>query len=105
MKNSLQRLFDIPYYIQKQFGEEHPVFLHATAQGIVSTTAKQYVQRSIAFRNFLLDRGLRKGHRVISIIGNSPDYNFVEMGILAAGGIHVPLSALYNAAQLQSIFE
>src|SRR6267154_2801298 len=102
MNENIQRLFDVPYFIQKQFGDAHAVFIHNTARGVETVYPSQYLQKSNSFAAYLLHLGLQKGDRVISVIGNSPEYNFAEVGILQAGGVHVPLSALYNTSQLKN---
>ncbi len=65
--------------------------------------SREYMKKSNDFSGYLIDNGMKKGDRVVTMINNSPEWNIAEIGILQAGGIHVPLSPLYNDIQLKSI--
>ena len=53
---------------------------------------EQYMNASAGIAGFLIEEGLQKGECVLSISENCPEWNFVDMGVMLAGGIHVPVS-------------
>jgi len=108
MKNwnySGKRLFDVPDELCRHYGGSHSVFLHKDTGRVVPVSVNEYVERSNSIACYLLQNGLRKGDRVLTLMRNAAEWNFIEMGILKAGGIHVPLSLLYTAPQLRTILK
>lgn len=53
----------------------------------------------------LIQYGISKGEPVLSITHNRPEFNFVDMGILQAGAIHVPLYPGIDVAKLAAIIK
>ncbi len=105
MDASRSRIFDIPLLIRQKYGGAHHLFLKRAPDGIASTTVDDFIEKANSFSGYLIEKGLKKGDKVVTIINNSPEWNIAETGILQAGGIHVPLSFLYSNEQLKNILK
>lgn len=51
----------------------------------------EYIGYANAIASGLLELGLQKGDKVITIMNNRPEWNFMDMGIMLAGMVHVPV--------------
>ncbi|MES2619865.1 MAG: AMP-binding protein [Bacteroidota bacterium] len=99
----MKTLADLPLQMQKVYGEEHVVF-KCRRRGIKENiTLREYVSNSEAVCMFLQKVGLQPKDRVLSIVGNSPEWHFIEIGIFSCGAIHVPLSPLINIEQIEYV--
>ena len=54
-------------------------------------TAEDYSQIANQFALGLLEMGLTKGDKIMTVTNNRPQWNFVDMGMSKAGLIHVPV--------------
>ena len=57
----------------------------------IEYSAEEYSRISHSFCYGLIELGFRKGDKIITISNNRPEWNFVDMGISMAGGVHVPV--------------
>jgi long-chain acyl-CoA synthetase len=62
-----------------------------------------YVDNSYNFSYGLLELGIKKGDRIITISNNRPEWNFADMGMSMIGVIHVPVFPSLNIADYQYI--
>jgi long-chain acyl-CoA synthetase len=79
----------------------HPALLF---KGSVMTYA-QLEQSSNAFANALLKMGIKKGDRVALVLPNTPQLVLTMLGTWKAGGIAVPMNALYTEHELELGFQ
>lgn len=84
-KEKPTRLFDI-VDIRKHQGRR-PCFRFA--DGAIG--ADEYIRRSMLLSVALVKRGLRRGEAVALISDNRPEWNIVDVGVLQAGGVLLPL--------------
>ncbi len=55
-------------------------------------SSKEYIELSDCVSYGLLSTGLKKGDKVATVFANNrPEWNFLDMGIIQAGMIHVPI--------------
>jgi len=66
----------------------------------VDWNSEDYMRLSAGIACFLLDKGLKKGDCVLNISENCPEWNFADIGIMLAGGIHVPVSPSLSNEEL-----
>ena len=78
----------------------HPALLF---KGSVMTYA-QLEQSSNAFANALIKLGVKKTDRVALVLPNTPQLVLTMLGTWKAGGIAVPMNALYTERELESGF-
>jgi long-chain acyl-CoA synthetase len=91
MKNSIDRLFDLLPHIRDSYTKKDD-FLAGKENGAWRKySINDYITLSNQISFGLVALGLVKGDKVATISGSRPEWNFVDMGILQAGAIHVPV--------------
>ena len=80
---------------------DHPALLF---KGAVMTYA-QLEQLSNDFASALIELGVKKGDRVALVLPNTPQLVLTMLGTWKAGGIAVPLNALYTGHELEQAFQ
>jgi long-chain acyl-CoA synthetase len=60
-------------------------------------TWEQYNEIAHQFAYGLLELGLKKGDKVVTVTNNRPQWNFMDMGMAMAGIVHVPVYTSMNA--------
>lgn len=68
-------------------------------------SAEQYNTLSRHFAWGLLQKGFKKGDRIITITDNRPEWNFVDMGMSMIGVIHVPVFTSLSSEEYSYVFE
>ena len=64
-------------------------------------TWREFDDKANRFANFLLDRGLQKGHKVAILLMNCLEWLPIYFGILKTGAIAVPLNYRYTAEEIK----
>jgi len=64
-------------------------------------TWREFDDKANRFANFLLDRGLQKGHKVAILLMNCLEWLPIYLGILKTGAIAVPLNYRYTAEEIK----
>ena len=57
----------------------------------------EYIEISHSISCALLELGLQRGDKVVTVMNNRPAWNFMDMGIMMAGMVHVPVYPSLNA--------
>lgn len=65
---------------------------------------EQYIRMADDLTYGLLSLGVKKGDTIATITNNRPEWNFLDMAIMQAGAIHVPVYPTISAADYQYIF-
>lgn len=63
-----------------------------------------YIQMADNITSGLLALGIQKGDKIATITNNRPEWNFLDMAIMQAGAIHVPVYPTISQADYQYIF-
>lgn len=63
-----------------------------------------YIQMADNITSGLIALGIRKGDKIATITNNRPEWNFLDMAIMQAGAIHVPVYPTISQADYQYIF-
>ena len=85
------RIFDLlPYYKQKFRPKEDALAGKENGEW-VKYSIDQYIETANNISYGLLKLGIQKGDKIASISNSRPEWNFVDMGILQAGAVHVPV--------------
>jgi len=101
---TFERLFDIlPNYLEK-----YPWKTDALAAKENGSWRKysinEYSQIVNQISYGLINTGILKGDRIATISANRPEWNFVDMGMMQAGAIHVPVYPTISSSDYQYIF-
>lgn len=98
----IERIFDLLPYILEKYNNN--VSLAGKKKGKWLTySAGQYSEISNKVSFGLLALGITKGDRIATITNNRPEWNFVDMGMLQLGAVHVPIYPTINEEELTFI--
>lgn len=89
--DNVTRIFDLlPHYVNN-FKPKDDVLAGKENGEWVKYSIDQYIEIANLISYGLISLGLKKGDKVATIAGNRPEWNFVDMAVLQAGAIHVPI--------------
>jgi long-chain acyl-CoA synthetase len=89
--NNVTRLFDLLPYYAATFKPKDDV-LAAKDNGIwVKYTIQDYIKAADNISYGLMALGIGKGDNIATIAASRPEWNFIDMGIMQTGAVHVPL--------------
>ena len=87
---ALKRLFDLLPYLTQNLNKPDVLIGKYGGKWLPFST-QEYVTYSDDVSYALLSLGIQKGDKVATISINRPEINFIEMGALQIGAIHVPI--------------
>jgi len=97
------RLFDLlPYYVEA-FKPKDDVLAGKENGKWVKYSIQEYISQAENISSGLLQLGIQPGDRVATIASSRPQWNIVDMGILQAGAIHVPIYPTISEADYKYI--
>ena len=88
-------MFDILDVISAKY-DKPDFFAKRDGNGWKTYSIQDYVQYSHTIAAAFLELGLQKGDKIVTIMRNRPAWNFLDMGIMLAGMIHVPVYPTLN---------
>jgi long-chain acyl-CoA synthetase len=100
----ITRIFDLlPYYVENFKPKDDA--LAVKEDGVWKKfSIGQYIQVSDNLTYGLIAMGVKPGDTIATITNNRPEWNFLDMAIMQAGAIHVPVYPTISAADYQYIF-
>jgi long-chain acyl-CoA synthetase len=85
------RLFDLLPYYKKSFKAKDDVLAGKDGGKWVRYSIDQYIEAAGNISYGLLHLGVKPGDKIATISNNRPEWNFLDMGILQIGAVHVPI--------------
>ena len=85
------RLFDLLTFYKKSFKFKEDVLAGKDGGKWVKYSIDQYIETATNISYGLLQLGVRPGDKIATISNNRPEWNFLDMGILQIGAVHVPI--------------
>ena len=85
------RIFDLLPYYKNKFRPKEDVLAGKEDGKWIKYSIDQYIEAANNISFALLKMGIKKGDKVATITLNRPEWNFLDMGILMVGAIHVPI--------------
>ena len=104
MHNNIQRLFDIIYFAREKYGNKQALAGKRNGQWVVYNQ-QDFIDNANAVSAMLLNYGLEEGELVVNISDNRPEWNFLDMGLLQLGGVHVPVFPTISQDEMTYILE
>jgi long-chain acyl-CoA synthetase len=97
-----ERTFDLLDRYRKNFIKEDAL---CAKQGgsWVKYSSGDYLDFAYSFSYGLLDMGIKKGDKIVTVSNNRPEWNFVDMGMAMIGVIHVPVFTSLGTPEYQHI--
>lgn len=85
------RIFDLlPHYSSKFLPKDDVLAFKENGEWIKYSLA-QYIETADNISYGLLALGVNPGDKIATIMNNRPEWNFLDMGIMQVGAIHVPI--------------
>jgi long-chain acyl-CoA synthetase len=101
----INRLFDILSNVREQFPSKADALACKIDGKWQSHSIKEYYE-TVRFLSYgLLELGLKKGDRVVTISNNRPEWNFMDMALLQTGLVHVPIYTTLGSSEYCYILE
>lgn len=102
---TLSRIFDLLQLYRNEYAGKQDVFAYKKEGNWIPVSANEYVKNADMVSHGLLAIGLKPGDKVATIMGNRPEWNFLDMGILQIGCVHVPVYPTISAENYRYIFQ
>lgn len=91
------RIFDLLDIYSNNYPDKTDAFAKKEDGKWITYSTKQYLEYSNLISYALLNIGIEKGDRIITISNNRPEWNFIDMALAQIGAIHVPLYPTISA--------
>jgi long-chain acyl-CoA synthetase len=85
------RLFDLLPFYKNSFRPKDDVLNGKEGGKWVNYSIDQYIDAATNISYGLLQLGIKPGDKIATISNNRPEWNFVDMGVLQVGAVHVPI--------------
>ncbi len=99
---NIERTFDLLDRYRENFTKEDALCSKQNDVWVKYSTT-DYIDYSYKFSYGLLDIGIKKGDKIITVSNNRPEWNFIDMGMSMIGVIHVPVFTSLCTAEYQYI--
>lgn len=97
------RLFDLLYHQLENYPNEDCLCAKVNGKWVKQST-QEVVDNVNSFSRGLIALGLKPGDKVAIVSPNRPEWNIVDLGVLQAGGIDVPIYPTISAEDYKYIF-
>ncbi len=101
----VKRIFDIIAHYEINYKPKDDVLAGKENGKWVKYNLERYKETANNVSYALLSLGIKKGDKIATISNNRPEWNFVDMGIMQIGAIHVPLYPTISASDYQYILK
>ncbi|HNX43908.1 MAG TPA: AMP-dependent synthetase/ligase [Bacteroidales bacterium] len=101
---SVTRIFDLPGYMAKQYPGNRIIFSCSYDGVKYKYKTSDYIRRSNQVAAWLIENGVKPGDNIATILLNKPEWNFIDMGIMLAGAVHVPIYPTVSESHFRYIF-
>lgn len=85
------RLFDLLPYYKQTYRAKDDVLAGKEGGKWIKYSIDQYIEAANYISFGLMELGVGPGDKIATISNNRPEWNFLDMGILQIGAVHVPI--------------
>lgn len=100
----ITRIFDLLDQYRDQYNDISIALAKKNADKWETYTAREYCEIADQLGLGLMQLGLKKNDKVASIVLNSPEWSFIDMGVMQIGAINIPIYPNISAANYKYIF-
>lgn len=101
----VSRIFDLLTRYENNFKPKDDVLAGKENGNWVKYDLATYIETANNISYALSSLGIEKGDKIATISNNRPEWNFVDMGIMQIGAIHVPIYPTISAEDYQYILK
>ncbi|TSA36160.1 MAG: long-chain fatty acid--CoA ligase [Porphyromonadaceae bacterium] len=100
----IRRAFDVLDHAMKTYPRTDALASKVDGQWVTWST-DEYVRIANQISYGLLSMGLKKGDKIVSASNNRPEWNFLDMGMMQIGVVHVPIYPTLSEEETAYIFQ
>ena len=100
----IRRTFDVLDYAMQNYPRTDALASKVDGQWVTWST-DEYARIANQISYGLLAMGLKKGDKIVSASNNRPEWNFLDMGMMQIGVVHVPIYPTLGDDETAFIFE
>jgi long-chain acyl-CoA synthetase len=100
----VKRLFDL-LSVYKSRGFQEVVFGGKEDGEWKKYSSDDYINNAHHIAHALIHLGIQPGDKIITITNNRPEWNFLDMGIILCGAVHVPVYPTISVAEYSYILK
>ena len=100
----LKRIFDLLDRYKTDFASKEDAFVYKEEDEWKSYSSKDYVNITNKVSAALLKSGIGKGDNVATVMNNCPEWNFLDMGLMQIGAVHVPVYPTVSLDNFKYVF-
>ncbi|MEI7595036.1 MAG: long-chain fatty acid--CoA ligase [Bacteroidota bacterium] len=101
----VKRIFDLQERYKEKFSNKTDAFSGKDFGEWKKYSTSDYIKISENISYGLLQLGVEKGDKIASITFNRPEWNFLDIGILQIGAIHIPIYPTISDSDYQYILQ
>ncbi|MDD5507106.1 MAG: AMP-dependent synthetase/ligase [Bacteroidales bacterium] len=101
---TITRIFDILEELKTEHLHIQDVLAYKKDGQWIQFSAGDYVQHVNQVSKSLIALGIKKGDKVATILANSPQWNFLDMGLMQIGAVQVPIYSTISNENFKHIF-
>lgn len=101
----IERTFDLLANLQKNYSHKKDIFAQKSNGRWIKYSVNQYVERSYLLGYGFLSMGFEAGDKVITIMENRPEWNFIDMALALTKMVHVPVYSTLSVDDYAHIIE
>lgn len=102
---NVERTFDLLDRYREKFMDKDDVLCGKLHNDWIKYSSRDYIDYSYNFSYGLLELGIKKGDKIITVSNNRPEWNFADMGMSMIGVIHVPVFASLSISDYQYVID
>ena len=102
---NVTRLFDLLDHYRENYPDKTDAFANKINGEWKTYSAKYFIEQTELVSYGLIAIGLEKGQTIATLSNNRPEWNFLDLGMMQVGGIHVPIYPTIAEADLKFILE
>jgi long-chain acyl-CoA synthetase len=91
MISETSRIFDLIPHLEENYNFKEDLFARKLKGRWVKYSSSTYTYYADRLSSGFLSLGLKKGDMIATITYNSPEFNFLDMGMMQVGVTHVPI--------------
>ena len=94
---NITRTFDLLANLQEKYPQKEDILARKANGKWTKYSVEQYVEYSHLLSYGFLSMGFKPGDKVITIMENRPEWNFIDMALTMAKMVHVPMYTILSA--------
>jgi long-chain acyl-CoA synthetase len=99
------RLFDLVDRYKEKYSNKTDAFAYKQNGSWIKESAQTFFENVDKVSVGLLSIGFEPGQKIATLSNNRPEWNYLDLGMMQVGGIHVPIYPTISETDLKFIFQ